>query len=93
MGREFFESVTLPIFNDYNISTEDKLATFVEHIAIQTGEAAKGCDKGKMLISGGGAKTHFSLNESKRTPGMKSSFLLKTSSITKKHWYLLFSVY
>mgnify|MGYP003205658331 CR=1 FL=1 len=69
LGREFFESVTLPIFNDYNISTEDKLATFVEHIAIQTGEAAKGCDKGKMLISGGGAKNTFLVERIKKNTG------------------------
>ena len=57
LGREWFETVFLPIVLKYSYSVEDMLRTLVEHIAFQIGQICK--ETGKMLITGGGAKNKF----------------------------------
>lgn len=61
LGREFFEENIKPLFAQASqrISTQDILATFVEHIAIQIGRSIESQTVGKMLITGGGAKNKF----------------------------------
>lgn len=70
LGREWVEKVFMPGLNDFEISDEDKLRTFYEHIAKQiagtTGEGGgkgrgKGTDigGGKMLVTRGGAFMRF----------------------------------
>lgn len=54
LGREWVEEVVIPLI-DKNIPVEnvsDKLATFCEHIAVETSHHIKG---GKVLLTGGGA--------------------------------------
>ena len=58
LGFEFVKEIVLPIIESHEISTEDKLATFTEHIAIQIGSALPN-KKNKLLISGGGAYNNF----------------------------------
>ena len=58
LGFEFVKEIVLPIIERYEISIEDKLATFTEHIAIQI-ELAIPNKKTKLLISGGGAYNDF----------------------------------
>ena len=53
LGREFFETFQKPILTNH--PTNDALATFVEHIAMQIAQALDTLPKGKMLVTGGGA--------------------------------------
>jgi len=60
LGREWLQKYFLPVLNSSNISIEDKLATVTEHIAYQISQVILSVDKkGKILITGGGAKNSF----------------------------------
>jgi anhydro-N-acetylmuramic acid kinase len=54
LGFEFVKEIILPLLEKYDVAIEDKMHTFVEHIAIQTGSALPN-KEGKILITGGGA--------------------------------------
>ena len=60
LGFEFVKTVVLPLMESYDISIEDKMHTFVKHIAKQTAFALPERN-GKMLITGGGAYNTFLL--------------------------------
>ena len=64
LGIEFVNSTIIPLINCFSISIEDKLHTFVEHIAIQIAMALSKKD-GKMLVTGGGAYHLFLLERMK----------------------------
>ncbi|MFN5422011.1 MAG: anhydro-N-acetylmuramic acid kinase [bacterium] len=63
LGNEFGTDVILPLIMSYDISAEDKLATYTEHVAMQIGNAigtviskrAINNTDEKLLITGGGA--------------------------------------
>jgi len=57
LGREFFESNFLPLLESFFITTEDKLATIVEHITNQI--ESQFPVSGNVLITGGGAFNLF----------------------------------
>ncbi len=62
MGREWFEAVFLPVLHNHNkLKTEDYLATIYEHIAIQITHQLE--NKGRMLITGGGAHNTYLLSK------------------------------
>ena len=56
LGREWVENEVIPLINSYEISIEDKLCTFCEHVAVQIGSNIKG---GKVLLTGGGALNKY----------------------------------
>ena len=58
LGFEFVKSLVLPLMEKYSIPIEDKMHTFTEHVALQTGLALIN-QQGKMLITGGGAYNDF----------------------------------
>lgn len=59
LGREwYFENVT-PIIEDSKISVPDKLATCLEHIAIQISMIINDQQLGNILVTGGGAYNEF----------------------------------
>lgn len=58
LGREWVEKVFFPVLNSFEISSEDKLNTVCEHIAMQIAKHAKDV-KAKMLVSGGGAYNNY----------------------------------
>ncbi len=58
LGFEFVKETVLPLIENFNISIEDKLHTFTEHIAQQTALALP-TKKGSLLITGGGAYNDF----------------------------------
>ena len=58
LGFEFVKETILPLIESYEISIEDKLRTFTEHVALQTALALPN-KKGRMLITGGGAYNDF----------------------------------
>ena len=57
LGREFFEANQKDLLK--NLSVEDMLATFVEHIALQIALGVSHLPKGKILVTGGGARNQF----------------------------------
>ena len=59
LGREWFETVFLPVIFRYNYTNIDILSTVTEHIAYQIGRTVEGKPIGKMLITGGGANNTF----------------------------------
>lgn len=58
LGFEYVKTVVLPLLESYPIALEDKLHTFTEHIAFQTGKALPN-PQGKMLVTGGGAYNRY----------------------------------
>ena len=57
LGREFFEANQKDLLKD--LSVEDMLATFVEHIALQIALGVSHLPKSKILVTGGGARNKF----------------------------------
>ena len=55
----------LPIIENYDISNEDKLATFTEHAAIQISGVIRVLGKGELLVTGGGAYNNLLVNRMK----------------------------
>ena len=58
LGFEYVKEVILPLIESYSLSTEDKMRTFVEHVAIQIANALP-LNKGTLLVTGGGAYNDF----------------------------------
>lgn len=64
LGFEFVKETVLPILESYNISTEDKMQTFTEHISFQIGKILQS-KSGKLLVSGGGVYNDFLIERMK----------------------------
>jgi len=58
LGIEWIESEVFPIIKSPQISTEDKLRTFIEHIAIQISDNIN-VSNNTILLSGGGTFNYF----------------------------------
>ena len=58
LGFEFVKETVLPMIEEYNIPTEDKMHTFTEHIAMQTSSALPK-NKSRLLATGGGTYNDF----------------------------------
>jgi anhydro-N-acetylmuramic acid kinase len=65
MGIEWVENTILPLIDSFNLSVEDILRTFVEHIAIQISDNLKGVNL-RILISGGGVKNKYLMKRIKK---------------------------
>lgn len=65
LGREWVETEFLPLLYKSNYETISLLRTVTEHIAFQIACAANNHKKGKMLITGGGAKNKFLIDRIK----------------------------
>ena len=61
LGKEWVLSEMLPVINSYNITLEDKLRSFYEHVAIQINNSLRGEVNSEVLITGGGAHNNFLL--------------------------------
>jgi anhydro-N-acetylmuramic acid kinase len=70
LGFEFVKTIVLPLMESYDISIEDKMHTFIKHIAKQMAFALPE-RSGKMLITGGGTYNDFLLESMQNyLPGM-----------------------
>jgi anhydro-N-acetylmuramic acid kinase len=58
LGFEFVKEIVLPIMEGFEISIEDKLATFIEQVAIQTALALPS-KRGTLLTTGGGTYNDY----------------------------------
>jgi len=59
LGKEWVEQFIFPVLDQYAISTEDKLRTYIEHISYQIIKATKSQAPQKLFITGGGAYNDF----------------------------------
>ena len=62
LGREWIETVMLPLIESHSLSLNDVLATLYEHIGTQIGMTLSG-EKRQVLVTGGGAKNSFLLRK------------------------------
>jgi anhydro-N-acetylmuramic acid kinase len=58
LGIEWVNTSVIPLIDSYNLETADALRTFVEHIAVQIGNAID--SQSKVLVTGGGGLQQFS---------------------------------
>ena len=58
LGIEWIDNKIFPLIDSYNLSIEDILRTFIEHIAIQISNNLKGVNL-RILVTGGGVKNKF----------------------------------
>lgn len=71
LGFEFVKTIVFPLIEKYDISTEDKMRTFIEHITFQIAVALDCFDtrndkEGKLLATGGGAYNDFLIETMQR---------------------------
>ncbi len=59
LGREWFESIFLPVIEKLDHPLSDLLRTVYEHIAVQISKAISGNAKQTVLVTGGGAHNEF----------------------------------
>jgi anhydro-N-acetylmuramic acid kinase len=70
LSAEFGTSVVFPLLRGMGISVPDAMRTYVEHIAVQTGNALKQLPaQSKILITGGGANNNFLVERIKAVLG------------------------
>ena len=67
LGREWIENYVNPLLRSSGIPIEDQAATIYEHIAYQF--KVLNLNKGKMLVTGGGAKNKYLIEKLKRSCG------------------------
>ena len=67
LGFEFVKEIVLPLIEKFEISIEDKLNTFTEHISYQTSIALESFEtrNKSMLVTGGGAYNDFLIERMK----------------------------
>lgn len=63
LGKEFISTTVFPIMDNYSLPNDDKMRTFVEHIANQITTIV--APKTKVLITGGGAYNSFLIQRMK----------------------------
>jgi anhydro-N-acetylmuramic acid kinase len=62
LGYEFVVEIIFPLINKYNLSVEDVLSTYIEHVAMQIGRVINKNShslKDRVLVTGGGAFNQF----------------------------------
>ena len=59
LGKEWVLQMINPLLDLYEVSQEDALRTFCEHIAFQVAKSLNDKPKGKLLVTGGGAYNSF----------------------------------
>lgn len=71
LGREWIDQEFFPLFNTTSISTEDKLATVCEHIAVQIARSVSATKPVTLLASGGGALNKYLISRIAEHAGKK----------------------
>lgn len=94
LGFEIVKEIVLPLMEKYTLSFEDKMYTFIEHIAIQISlvlnnfETNNGC---KLLTTGGGTYNDF-LIERMRFHSPKIEFIIPDKKILEYKEALIFGL-
>lgn len=71
LGREWLESGILPLIEQANLPVEDKLASLYRHIAEQITAVAENYRLRRVLVSGGGARNKFLLEQIRQLNGLE----------------------
>ncbi|WP_411768706.1 anhydro-N-acetylmuramic acid kinase [Winogradskyella sp. A3E31] len=88
LGLEWVEEHVFSVLKNYNLAIEDKLRTFVEHIALQISKVISTEHK-KVLVTGGGAYNDFLI--SRITHHSKSEICIPDSSLVEFKEALIFA--
>jgi len=67
LSKEFVKEYVFPILDSFDLSTEDKIATYTEHIAYHIAKHIKGCT----LVTGGGTYNTFLIDSIQRYTNQK----------------------
>jgi anhydro-N-acetylmuramic acid kinase len=59
LGREFVDNFVIPFILDSNLSTENSLRTYYEHISNRISSVINSTEKKNTFVTGGGAKNSF----------------------------------
>ncbi|MBU1010136.1 MAG: anhydro-N-acetylmuramic acid kinase [Bacteroidetes bacterium] len=59
LGREWVESLVMPMIKQHQANVNDLLATFTEHIAEQISQSVVDLPSSRMLVTGGGAFNNY----------------------------------
>lgn len=70
LGREWVYNNVIPLIKEKNITTQDALATFTEHIAYQISKVVKNSKEKSLLITGGGAYNSFLIDRINNMSGI-----------------------
>jgi anhydro-N-acetylmuramic acid kinase len=76
LGREWIEKEFFPIVNSTAISTEDKLATACEHMAVQIASSVYSAKPVTLLASGGGALNKYLIDRITEHAGGKVKIIV-----------------
>lgn len=66
LGIEWVKDTIFPLINSYNISVDDILRTFIEHVTFQIVSVFKETQKTSVLVTGGGAYNAFLIKQLKQ---------------------------
>lgn len=72
LGKEEFDNYFIPLLDNFKISTEDKMRTWIEHISLQIANALQNT-VGEVIMTGGGALNTFLMGEIKNKIANKIS--------------------
>lgn len=90
LGIEYVHSVVIPLINKYNISIENILATYIEHIAIQIQKSIQ-IIPSSLYITGGGAYNDFLIQRIKHHLP-KSTIVIPEKTIIEYKEALIFGL-
>ena len=92
LGKEWVDTVFMPIVTASNCSLEDILATICEHISVKISEAvANKSDFSKMLVTGGGGFNSFLIERIKSNLGGKAEVIVPNSQLVGFKEALIFA--
>ena len=88
LGYEWVESSILPLLESFKIATNNKLATFVEHVVIQL---VQHLPIGKTLISGGGVYHDFLIERLRQSSNAGQLLVIPDRTIVEFKEAMLFA--
>ena len=91
MGKEWIDQDFFPLLNKSTISTEDKLATVVEHIAIQVALLIDVRKSSSLFITGGGAFNKYLIDRIRATVGTKVKIVVPDFKMVSYKEALIFA--
>lgn len=80
LGKEFVKEWVFPILDSFEIKTEEKIATYTQHIAMQIAKHLKG----KVLVTGGGAYNVFLIDSIRKYLDSQSNLDKGKSNLDKE---------
>ena len=89
IGREWVEQNIFPLIEKFDLDPIDVLRTFTEHITIQINNILQDLPVGKILITGGGAKNLYLIDQLQKTAS--SEIIIPDDTIIEYKESLIFA--